>query len=107
MAAGFRWTGGDLPGPPLSPNGQFSLFGVAKRSASSAGAVFDDPLQFYVMLLQARDRELTCNLTRDLTHDRNLAHDLSGMTLGSILQEGFRPDLSRSWPSLGLQGLRG
>ncbi len=30
-----------------------------------------------------------------------------GMTLGSIFQEGFRPDLSRSWAPLGLQGLRG
>ena len=30
-----------------------------------------------------------------------------GMTLGSIFQEGFRPDLSRSWAPLGLRGLRG
>jgi hypothetical protein len=169
MAAGFCWTGSDLPGPPPPPNGQFSLVGVAKRSASSAGGVFDDLLQLHVMLLQnlapafdvgvARDpsRELELELTRDsvrgsalefararayelarglararelararayelagaleLARDRtldsglelarDLDYNLRGMTLGSILQEGFRPDLSRSWPPLGLQGLRG
>lgn len=165
MAAGFRWTGGDLPGPPLPPNGQFSLVGVARRSASSAGGVFDDLFQLHAMLLQdiardrARDRDrdrdfafdfrldlalprdlprdhdvalarasglalardcardLAFNFTRDRDRDRALAltfnftrdraNSLMGMTLGSLLQEGFRPDLSRSWPPLGLQGLRG
>jgi len=195
MAAGFRWTGGDLPGPPLPPSGQFSLVGVAKRSASSAGGVFDDLLQLHVMLLQdlARDRDRDREFDGDLARDRDLAfaralvlardrdrdphialdldldraraldcaldrvlahllaldlalalarefdrnrdgaldshlalgralalgrenarararardRDLMGMTLGSISQEGFRPDHSRSWPPLGLQGLRG
>jgi hypothetical protein len=165
MAAGFRWTGGDLLGTPPPPNGQLSLVGVAKRSASSARGVFEDFLQLHGMLLQDLARNLDLDLARNLDHARNLgiarahayshelardlpldlarvsalahasarAHDLAldlardldldlalardrnlardynlmGMTLGSILQEGFRPDLSRSWPPLGLQGLRG
>src|SRR5208337_3572862 len=68
MAAGFHWTGGDLPGPPLPPSGQFSLVGVAKRSASSAGGVVDDLLQLHVMLLQ----DLALARTRALARDRDL-----------------------------------
>ncbi len=136
MAAGFRWTGGYQPGLPPPPNGQFSLVGVAKRSASSARGVFDDLLQLHAMLLQDPARDLDRDLLAldrsrgrarrslarafvgdnvdlalfrplNLAHDSDLDYNLMGMTLGSRLQEGFRPDLSRSWPLLGLQGLRG
>ena len=55
------------------------------------------------------NRGLDLDPARDLAHgaDPDSAYNFMGMTLGSIFQEGFRPDLSRSWASLGLRGLRG
>jgi len=51
------------------------------------------------------DRDLHLARTRDLARDPDSA--FMGMTLGSIFEERFRPDLSRSWAPLGLRGLRG
>ena len=64
---------------------------------------------FDLALARARDRDLYFELenARYLDRDLDLDYNLSGMTLGSILQEGFRPDLSRSWAPLGLRDLRG
>ena len=173
VATGFRWTGTDLPQPPVTcPDWSVSRVVVGELLPASHESIVNKFWYLNAKLFQdgarvrdlvrdtAHDFVLTLDLDRDTARDlafgtalgnafvrdldrhttlaltrgsfrhralaldldlaRDLADarvfsdlalvsdlDLAGMTLGSIFQEGFRPDLSRSWPPLGLQGLRG
>ena len=90
------------PRPAISPRPRPATFAFARRTRPRT-IDLDRDLAF------ALDLDLLHDLDRDLDSalDLDSAYTFIGMTLGSIFQQGFRPDLSRSWAPLGLRGLRG